>query len=108
MGPAKSHPVGARSHPQVTQAKTDARGDRAFVELLLMAREVGLEVLERACEPAMECGIVNAAVVLNGMRQLTEPAKPPLPGLPDHLRLAIEPMADCQRYDHLRGGQYVH
>ena len=94
------------------QAKTDARGDRAFVELfyklLLMAREVGLEVLERACEAAMECGIVNAAVVLNGMRQLTAPAKPPLPGLPDHLRLAIEPMADCQRYDHLRGGQYVH
>ena len=84
------------------------RGDRAFVELLLMAREVGLEVLERACELALECGIVNAAVVLNGMRQLTEPAKPPLPGLPDHLRLAIEPMADCQRYDHLRGGQYVH
>lgn len=32
------------------------KGDRAFVELLLMAREAGLEVLQVACELALEHG----------------------------------------------------
>ena len=41
------------------------KGDRGFVELLLMAREVGLEPLEVACELAQEHGVITAAVVMN-------------------------------------------
>jgi transposase len=84
------------------------KGDRAFVELLLVAREVGLEPLQVACELAMECGIITAAVVMNELRRLISPPRPSDINLPDQLRLQVEPLADCNRYDYLRGGQYVH
>lgn len=84
------------------------KGDRAFVELLLVAREVGLEALQVACELALECGVITGAVVMNELRRLTAPPRPSEISLPEQLRLRVEPMADCNRYDHLRGGQYVH
>jgi hypothetical protein len=84
------------------------KGDRAFVELLLVAREVGIEPLGVACELTLECDIVTAAVVMNELRRLTAPARPAEINMPDQLRLQVEPLADCSRYDHLRGGQYVH
>ena len=84
------------------------KGDRAFVELLLVAREVGLEPLQVACELALECGVITAAVIMNELRRLTAPPRPRDISLPDQLRLQIEPLADCSRYDHLRGSQYVH
>ena len=84
------------------------KGDRAFVELLLVAREVGLETLGVACELTLECGIVTAAVVMNELRRLTAPARATGISLPDQLRLQVEPLADCGRYDYLRAGQYVH
>lgn len=84
------------------------KGDRAFVELLLVAREVGLEPLQVACELALECGVVTAAVVMNELRRLLAPARPDQLSAPASLQLQIEPLADCARYDHLRGGHYVH
>ena len=84
------------------------KGDRAFVELLLVSRDVGLEPLQVACELVLDGGVITAAVVMNELRRLTA-ASPPVPlNLPDQLRLQVEPMADCSRYDDLRGGQYVH
>lgn len=83
-------------------------GDRAFVELLLIARIAGLDALEVACELAIDGGIISAGIVMNELRRLTEPPRPTDITLPDQLRLRIEPLADCSRYDYLRGGQYVH
>jgi hypothetical protein len=83
------------------------RRDLAFVELLMMAREVGLEVLEVACELAMDGGVDSAPVVLNEMRRLIAPAQPVVLNVADMLKLQIEPLADCGRYDHLRGGGHV-
>jgi transposase len=84
------------------------KGDRAFVELLLAAKEVGLEPLEVACELALEHGILTAAVVMNELRRLITPPQHAQINLPDQLQLQQEPLADCDRYDSLRGGQYVH
>lgn len=84
------------------------KGDRAFVELLLIAREVGLEPLQVACEVALEVGVVTASVVMNELRRLTAPPRPIDISLPDQLRLHTEPVADCGRYDYLRGSHYVH
>jgi transposase len=84
------------------------KGDRAFVELLLVAREVGLAPLQLACELALEVGVITAAVVMNELRRLTAPPRPADISLPDELRLQVEPMANCGRYDHLRESQYVH
>jgi transposase len=84
------------------------KGDRAFVELLLLAREAGLDVLEVACDLTLESGVVTAPVVLNTMRRLAAPARPQaLDGTPAPA-LRLEPVADCGRYDSLRGARHVH
>jgi transposase len=89
------------------------KGDRAFVDLLLMARSLGdsgLETLEVACDLTLQAGIMSAPVVLNEMRRLTESARPkPLQDrLPSTPTLTLEPVADCSRYDTLRSSRHVH
>jgi len=78
------------------------RGDHAFVELLIMARDGGLEALEVACELVLEGNVVTAPVVMNAMRRLLSPSQPDSLAIPDMLKLQTEPRADCGRYDHLR------
>lgn len=85
-----------------------AKGDRAFVELLLLARETGLEALAVACELALERGVISAAIIINELSRLTAPNRPPDLDLPNHPQIQVVPIADCGRYDHLRGGRYVH
>jgi hypothetical protein len=89
------------------------KGDRAFVDLLLMARSLGdsgLETLEVAFDLTLQAGIMSAPVVLNEMRRLTESARPkPLQDrLPSTPTLTLEPVADCSRYDTLRSSSHVH
>ncbi|WP_051299839.1 IS21 family transposase [Methylobacter luteus] len=89
------------------------QGDRAFVDLLLMARSLGddgLETLEVACDLTLQTGIISAAIVLNEMRRLTDAARPkPLTDTsPSTPTLALEPVADCSRYDTLRSSRHVH
>lgn len=89
------------------------KGDRAFVDLLLMARDLGdegLDTLEVACDLTLQTGIVSSAIVLNEMRRLTEATKPKMlantsPSIPT---LTLEPSADCSRYDTLRSSRHVH
>jgi len=83
------------------------KGDRAFVELLLMARDAGLEPLEVACELVLEGNVVTASVVMNEMRRLLAPIQPGTMSVPDALKLEVEPLADCGRYDNLRGVAHV-
>ncbi len=85
------------------------RGDRAFVELLMLAGEAGLDALTVACELALEHGVVSAAVVMNELRRLIAPHLPAsLNNVPDGIALTMEPLANCQRYDHLLGVGNVH
>ena len=72
-----------------------------------MARDVGLEPLQVACELVLEGQVVTAAVVLNEMRRLLAPAQPAGLAVSDMLQLQTEPLADCSRYDHLRGPSHV-
>ena len=83
------------------------KGDRVFVELLMMAREVGLDVLEVVCELVLDGAVVTASVVLNEMRRLVAPGQPIMLNVPDMLKLQLEPLADCGRYDHLREVSHV-
>jgi hypothetical protein len=88
------------------------KGDRAFVDLLLMARsfgDSGLETLEVACDLTLQTGIISAAVVLNEMRRLTEAAKPKslADTPPSTPTLTLEPIADCSRYDTLRSEHHL-
>ena len=84
------------------------KGGRAFVDLLLLARETGLDVLEVACDLALEAGVVTGPGVLNAMRRPAAPARPPpLDGAPAPA-LRLEPLADCGRYDSLRETRHGH
>lgn len=84
------------------------RGDRTFVELLLLAQKTGLDNLEVACELALEAGAIRGSVLLNEMRRLHEPVPiKPLQSAADWL-LTAEPQADCCRYDDLLEKTYVH
>jgi hypothetical protein len=83
-------------------------GDKAFVELLLAGRQHGLEALEVACELALEQGTNTAAVVLNHLHRLLSPRPPETLPTPERLRLALEPTADCARYDRLRPTEVSH
>jgi transposase len=83
------------------------KGDRAFVELLMATQAHGLEPLQVACELALGYGVFTASVVMNELRRLVSPSKPDFINLPDQLKLTTEPLADCSRYDQLRGIQYV-
>ena len=73
----------------------------------MMAREVGLEPLQVACELVLDGTVVTASVVMNEMRRLVAPALPIMLSVPDMLKLKIEPIADCGRYDHLREVSHV-
>jgi transposase len=88
-------------------ALKQAKGDRAFAELLLVARETGLEALDMACQLAQEQGHMNTSVVLNELRRLISPPRTSLMETPDALALLLEPVANCARYDELRGVSHV-
>lgn len=89
------------------QVLKQPKGDRAFAELLLAAREPGLERLEVACQLAQSQGKPSAAIVLNELRRLTSPLRVTVVQTPDTLSLREEPVANCARYDALREAAYV-
>ena len=107
-------PFVAWNLPRPIQAVRDRilkhpKGDRAFVELLMLAGEAGLDALTVACELALEGGIVNAPIVMNELRRLIAPHLPVVAvNVPDGIALTTEPMANCQRYDYLLGAANVH
>ena len=88
-------------------ALKQVKGDRAFAELLLVARETGLEALDMAYQLAQEQGHMNTSVVLNELRRLISPPRASRMETPDALVLLLEPVANCARYDELRGISHV-
>jgi len=84
------------------------KGDEAFVDVLLMAKEAGLEAMETACTLTLESGVINASVVINELRRLLEPPRVKTLTTVESLSLHVEPAADCGRYDSLLSGRYVH
>jgi transposase len=83
-------------------------GDRQFVGILAAVARDGLPAVEKACLEARAGGHCSRDVVLNILSRQREG---PLPGpmdVPTFLALAIEPSADCGRYDSLlvKGGHH--
>jgi hypothetical protein len=78
-------PFQAWDLPNVIRVVRDRRltlpkGDRTFVERLLLARELGREVLEVACELTLETGVISAP---------TPGADWPRPRAPPRLRVRL-------------------
>jgi transposase len=82
--------------------KSHADGDRQFVKVLSAVLDHGLDAVEAACAEALAAGIASGDVILTVLARQRQPAAPPSITTPDALRLKIEPMADCGRYDRIR------
>jgi len=77
-------------------------GDRQFVDILTAAAEAGLDAVEAACAEALSAKLCGRDVVLNILARQRDPTPPRLVMTPAALALAIQPAADCARYDRLR------
>ena len=76
-------------------------GDREFVDLLLLAQDHGIEVVERACEMAVEQNTLRLPAIINLINQLVEPVITPLSDACAYPQLTLRPEADCKRYEML-------
>ena len=78
--------------------------DRHFVEILMAARESGLEAVEAACAEALAAGPCTSAVILNLLARQKQPVAIEPVSTPETMVLLIPPEADCARYDALLQG----
>ncbi|WP_306154055.1 hypothetical protein [Roseovarius sp. MMSF_3281] len=76
-------------------------GDREFVDLLLLAQDHGIEVVETACELAVQQNTLRLPAIINLINQLVEPAITPLSDAYTYPQLTLRPEADCKRYEAL-------
>ena len=75
--------------------------DRQFVAILNAVPFYGLEAVSKACKEALKIRAVSKEVVLNLLnRDQNQDCTPDL-GIPSHLILKQEPIADCHRYERL-------
>ena len=74
-------------------------GDREFVDLLLLALEHGIEVVEMACDLAVEQHTLRLPAIINLINQLLEPDIPPLANTHAYPQLTLRPEANCKRYE---------
>lgn len=82
--------------------RSHADGDRQFVKVLGAVLDHGLDAVEAACAEALEAGIASGDVILTVLARQRQPAAAASITTPAALRLNIEPMADCGRYDSIR------
>lgn len=79
-------------------------GDRVMAQVLAAVPVHGLDAVLVAAELALEAGKPSGEHVLNVLARLKAPSEPaPLEAASTPLRLAVEPLANVQRYDRLRG-----
>lgn len=77
-------------------------GNRQMVSILTAVLSDGLAAVEAACAAALSQSVHSADVILNILARRREPAAPITIAPPEVLRLEVEPVADCTRYDSLR------
>ncbi|SHM51778.1 hypothetical protein SAMN05443432_108166 [Roseovarius litoreus] len=84
---------------------TGEGGERQFVELLLLAQDHGIEVVEIACELAVEQNTLRLPALINLINQLVEPIIKPLNDAYAYPQLTLRPEADCKSYEKLCSAQ---
>ncbi|NIJ35348.1 transposase [Sphingomonas oligoaromativorans] len=77
--------------------------DRRFVRVLSAVLVDGLDLVEAAVREALAAGTVSDDVILNILARRREPPRPLTIVTSEDLELKYPPLADCGRYDQLRG-----
>ena len=82
-------------------------GDREMADILALVLHHDEKLVEQAVREAIASGIVSKTHILNGLSRLLD--TPPSAALepPPALNLQDEPVANTERYDHLRENHYV-
>ena len=83
-------------------------GDREFVQLLLLIRDYGLEMVTVACELALDANTTQLSVITNLVHRLSEPDQVQTMTITDAPVLTIPPVANVGRYDQLATGESHH
>jgi hypothetical protein len=63
----------------------------------------GIDTVEAAVGEALDAGVASEDVILNILARRREPPRPPTITTAEALALTHPPIADCARYDALRG-----
>jgi hypothetical protein len=96
--------LGAIHRDRVGRKLTGADdGNRQMVDILTAMLTDGLSAVEAACAEATAHGVHSADVVLNIPARHRNPGPPATVLTPAALTLRHAPIADCARYDNLRG-----
>ena len=82
---------------------TSDNADRQMVKILTAVLDDGLAAVETACGEALTEGVHSADVILNILARHKDPSPALTIATPEALKLRHQPMADCARYDQLRG-----
>lgn len=78
-----------------------AKGDRDFVQLLLLIQQHGMDVVVTACELAIEQKTTQLSAIINLIHRLTESDAQTTIDASPYPDLHSPPVANCQRYDQL-------
>ena len=79
--------------------------DRQFVVILNAVPLYGLEAVDKACQDALKMRAVSKEVVISLLNRNLEKDFAADVGIPPHLILKQEPIADCRRYESLMRGE---
>ena len=79
--------------------------DRRFVRVLAAVLDDGLEAVDEAVREALDAGVASDEVILNILARRREPPGPQGITTSEALKLRDPPVADCARYDLLRGSR---
>lgn len=82
-------------------------GEKQFAHILLAILEYGYEAVLTATELMLEAGGANEATIINAASRLVEEETPTDIAVPQAFVLGCEPLANCEQYDLLRGGNHV-
>jgi hypothetical protein len=74
-----------------------------MVAILAAVLTDGLPAVEAACAQAMAEGVHSSDVIINILTRQRDPGPTAVILTPDALALRHMPVADCARYDQLRG-----
>jgi len=101
--PFKDWPLPASLERIRRKLKGSDDGDRQMVKVLAAVLTDGLAAVEAACGEALGDGVHSADIILNILARRRDPGPTATILTPEALRLHHAPIADCARYDRLRG-----
>jgi transposase len=82
-------------------------GDREMADILALVLHHDERLVEQAVTEAIEAGVIAKTHILNRLSRLLDAPRPSLLEPPPALAIADEPIANTERYDHLRETHYV-